>query len=285
MNKFGGDWTKVKIDILVEYARAYLVIMAKMRNRFPSWKFMYFDGFAGSGLIVKGEKEDRKEIVGAARRILELEYPIPFDRYYFVELDSTNTQLLHDNTVKAFPLKTIGIAQADCNQKIRDMAKWLGEPGGKGYKVLAYIDPYGMQLDWSSLVAISKYSIDLWVLVPTGLGANRLLTRDHTKITDSWMHRLERFLGLSEQEIRDHFYKSKKEITLFGVEEKTFKEEDAIEKCATLYASRLGAIFKFVSKSFVLKNSQGSVMFHYLMVSNNKTAVRIANDIVKKYNE
>lgn len=24
MNQFGGDWTKVKIEILVEYAKAYL---------------------------------------------------------------------------------------------------------------------------------------------------------------------------------------------------------------------------------------------------------------------
>jgi len=45
MNNFGGDWTKIKIEILVEYAKAYLVIM-KDRKFF---KLMYFDGFAGSG--------------------------------------------------------------------------------------------------------------------------------------------------------------------------------------------------------------------------------------------
>jgi hypothetical protein len=27
MNSFGGDWTKIKIEILVEYAKAYLTIM------------------------------------------------------------------------------------------------------------------------------------------------------------------------------------------------------------------------------------------------------------------
>ena len=45
MNEFGGDWTKTKIEILVEYAKAYLQIMSK-RTYF---KLLYFDGFAGSG--------------------------------------------------------------------------------------------------------------------------------------------------------------------------------------------------------------------------------------------
>jgi hypothetical protein len=31
MNNFGGDWTKVKIEILVEYAKAYLTIMNSRR--------------------------------------------------------------------------------------------------------------------------------------------------------------------------------------------------------------------------------------------------------------
>lgn len=49
MNEFGGNWTKIKIEILVKYAKAYLTIM-KSRTFF---KLLYFDGFAGSGEIVK----------------------------------------------------------------------------------------------------------------------------------------------------------------------------------------------------------------------------------------
>ena len=50
MNKFGGKWTKIKIDILVDYARAYLTIMQKYANE-SNWELIYFDGFAGSGKI------------------------------------------------------------------------------------------------------------------------------------------------------------------------------------------------------------------------------------------
>lgn len=81
MNEFGGDWTKIKIEILVEYAKAYLTIM----NKQEFFKLLYFDGFAGSGHIVKDKKINLDVTVGAAKRILEIEKPRPFDEYYFVE--------------------------------------------------------------------------------------------------------------------------------------------------------------------------------------------------------
>lgn len=90
MNKFGGDWTKIKIEILVEYARAFLTIM-KDRTFF---KLMYFDGFAGSGFIIKDNKVDIEVTVGAARRIIEINDPRPFDSYYFVEKDLKNFNFL-----------------------------------------------------------------------------------------------------------------------------------------------------------------------------------------------
>ena len=99
MNNFGGDWTKIKIEILVEYAKAYLSIM-KDRKFF---KLMYFDGFAGSGFIVKEKKFDVDITVGAARRIIEISEPRSFDSYYFVEKDPKNYALLKENTKNAFP--------------------------------------------------------------------------------------------------------------------------------------------------------------------------------------
>lgn len=78
MNHFGGDWTKQKIEMVVDYAKAYLTIM----NKYPQYKTLYFDGFAGSGLI---KKEQIEVIKGAAIRILEIDSPKIFDMYYFVE--------------------------------------------------------------------------------------------------------------------------------------------------------------------------------------------------------
>ena len=84
MNQFGGDWTEAKMQMVVDYAVAYLTIMNKQ-----SWaKTIYFDGFAGSGLI---EAKDENEVLkGTALRIKEIDNPKPFDMYYFVEMDSNH---------------------------------------------------------------------------------------------------------------------------------------------------------------------------------------------------
>ena len=277
MNSFGGDWTQEKIEILVDYAKAYLVIM----NSY--WKLMYFDGFAGTGLIVKEKKENTKITIGAALRILGLDDPISFDSYYFVEYEEAKCNKLAALTKEQFPQKEIHTITEDCNKKLKDMAVFLRTPSGKNHKILAYIDPCGMQLEWSSLACLKDLPIDMWILIPTGMGVNRLLKKNGN-ISDAWMSKLEQFLGISSEEVVTHFYGKSRQMSLFGDEPIKVKEQNAVEKSATLYQERLKTIFNFVSNLYILKNSTNSVMFHYVMVSNNKTAVKIANEIIKKYN-
>ena len=179
MNEFGGDWTENKIEIIVEYAKAYLNIMNVYAVKY-SWKLLYFDGFAGSGFIIKGKDENQKIIVGAAKRILEIEEPRPFDLFYFVEKDELNANHLEENTKKLYPNKNVHVVKEDCNDKIKSMSQFLTTSKGKNHKVLAYIDPCGMQLNWNSLQTLQKLSVDVWILVPTGMGVNRLLKKDYS---------------------------------------------------------------------------------------------------------
>ena len=98
MNKFGGNRTRNKINILVEYAQTYLSIMNTKAEEYNQ-EILYFDGFAGLRLISKANnktetdslyifddsEEKRKDIVGAALEILKIDHPRSFDFYYFVE--------------------------------------------------------------------------------------------------------------------------------------------------------------------------------------------------------
>lgn len=281
MNKFGGDWTESKIEILVEYAKAYLTIMSKYAAR-HDWKLLYFDGFAGSGEIKKGNDENQKIIIGAATRIVEIEIPRPFDLYYFVEKDPNNVKSLEIKLNKE-KKSNIHIINTDCNEKILAMSNFLKTPRGKKFKTLAYIDPYGMQLNWESIVSLQKLNVDAWILIPTGMGVNRLLTTTG-QISNAWLERLELFLGMERTEILKYFYDTIQVNTLFGMEDRVYKKQKAIEKSAELYKERLGELFKFVSEPYVIKNKSNSIMFHFLMVSNNKTASKVANQIIKKYN-
>lgn len=164
MNNFGGKWTEAKIEILVEYAQAYLSIMNTYANKYR-WKLLYFDGFAGSGFIKKGSDENQKIIIGAAKRILDLDEPRPFDSYYFVEKETHNVDELMNKVVKNYQDKKIHVVNTDCNEKIHSMSEFLKTQEGKKYRVLAYIDPCGMQLNWKSLIALQELKVDAWILV------------------------------------------------------------------------------------------------------------------------
>lgn len=278
MNEFGGNWTIEKIEIFMKYVPAYLTIMHAtiMNNHYAKkWKLMYFDGFAGSGEI-NGNKYDFLE--GVATQVLKVDTPRVFDMYYFVEADNENAEKLKETIKNTYPeRKNCFVVSEDFNQKALDLAKFLKK--SSNYKVLAFIDPYGMEVNWASLEALKNFSIDMWILVPTGMGVNRLLKKDGN-ISDAWLGKLSKFLGMNKQEILDFFYKKETKLTLFGNEELIKKEENTINKVGELYQAKLKEIFKFVSIPYPLKNSQNSTMYHFLLASNNKTAQDIANDIM-----
>ena len=140
-----------------------------------------------------------------------------------------------------------------------------------------------MQVNWDSLKALQELNVDAWILVPTGMGVNRLLKKNG-QISDAWLDRLEIFLGMPKEEILDYFYSKTVVPTLFGEDIITNKEEKAVERSAELYQARLKELFQFVTDPYVLKNKSNSTMFHFYMASNNKTAQKIANQIIKKYN-
>jgi hypothetical protein len=79
----------------------------------------------------------------------------------------------------------------------------------------------------------------------------------------------------------DYFYKFKTVQTLFGEETNIGKEKQAIEKAGQLYKIRLNELFDHVSEPFPLKNSTGSIMYHFMMATNIKAALKIANDVIK----
>ena len=276
MNQFGGNWTEQKIEIVVAYAKAYLTVM----NKYPQFNTLYFDGFAGSGSIIKERDNEIEIIKGAALRILEIDKPKSFDRYYFVEKEMKYKIELEKAIEQDFPNKTFNVVCEDCNTKIIAMAKFLKE--NKSYRVLAFVDPYGMAVNWSSIETLKGLGIDLWILVPTGIGVNRLLKKNGD-ISESWLKKLQNFLGVTKEEILEVFYKKFKQMHLFDSGVTLIKEEDAIHRIHKLYEQRLKTIFKMVSEPFILRNSSNSIMFHFMMATNNGAALNIANDVVKKY--
>ncbi len=276
-NQFGGEWTEIKIRVFKKYLYAYMQIMKD-----KPWKLIYFDGFAGSGDI-QTKEETQKVIEGTARHVLNFNDPREFDLYYFVEKNVDNAKYLQriiNNEFSEKVSKSWVQGGEDCNNKLVDMANFLRSEKGKNYKAIAFIDPYGMQVKWETLKSLKGLGIDLWILVPTGIGINRMLTK-HKKSPAKWFEVLGDFFGLNSHDIEQHFYVKEQQMNLFG-EEKYNKTDNAVQKAAGLYVERLKSIFKFVSNPMPLKNSNNTIMFHFIAASNVAVAVKIANDIIKK---
>jgi len=276
-NEFGGIWTETKIEILEKYASAYLHIMNKQK-----FHLTYFDGFAGSGEIKIGNTKAFKVIEGAAQKVVGIAVPRSFDIYYFVEKDEEKKRLLEFALKSKRPTDNIFVVAEDCNDVLKRLAFYLGENSFR--KALVFLDPFGMNLDWDSIEILKGLGVDLWILCPTGVGANRLLKRDQN-ISEAWWQRLEKFFGINREIIKTSIYDEEIVTDLFGPRKVITKSTKANDKLFEIYKERLLTVFEQVSDPYVIVNSNNSLMYHFFCASNNSSAIKIANDLVTRHNK
>jgi hypothetical protein len=95
---------------------------------------------------------------------------------------------------------------------------------------------------------------------------------------------LERFFGLPQEQIVNRFYTKTSELNLFGEEtEKVTKTKNTIAEIANLFCEQLGTLFPYVTNEpLVLYNRNNVPIFHFVCASFNKTAVKIAQEIIDK---
>lgn len=299
---WGGKWTEEKLDAFEKYVKAYLTIMNANRDIY-SWKLLYFDGFAGSGTRTADENakeaesafelfgqeaspEDFNVYQGAAERVIKIEAIEgirSFDLYYFIDSSAESCKALRE---KLSDYETMGLRHhlnLDANIAVKKLANTL--KNYKGLKALAFLDPFGMQIDWNSIMSLKGHSVDLWILVPTGVIINRLLERtiDREKGL-AHAEKLESFFGMPEEEIRQFFYREAPVQTLFGDEDIIItKAENSIRKIAELYVERLKGVFPYVTEDpMVLYNTHNVPIYHLVFASKNRTAMYIAQDIIRR---
>lgn len=293
-SSWGGLWTEEKLDAFEKYVNAYLTIMNKHRDEFQ-WKLIYFDGFAGSGSRNEQTKEKESELLqdlfkedllgkdelnvykGAAERVLGISQR-GFDFYYFVDKDKESSLKLQELLSRFENEKKLVYRNSDANEQIERLADGMGKD--KKLTALVLLDPFGMQVDWRSIELLKGTRSDLWILIPTGVIVNRLLDK---KGEVPYIDRLKSFFGKDEAFLRNYFYETRQEQTLFGTMEIVEKVNKPIQRIAELYIQQLQGIFKYVTPHpLVLCNSRNVPIFHFACASNNPAAVKIANEIISK---
>lgn len=293
LESFGSSsWTEKKLDAFEKYVSAYLKIMHAQKKK-SGWprKIIYFDGFAGSGINSYNSKDlydcDKNQLdllyesegidvyKGAAERVIKMSQK--FDHYFFVDIDNEAIKKLQD---KLTPFKSHGINFTFLCEDVNVAVDKLISELNMGSSGLVLFDPFGMQLKWESIKKFKGKRVDLWILIPSGVAVNRLLKQNGEILSPKI---LEEYYGLSEDELKQHFYWIQQEQGLFERIEKIEKISESVKKCADLYIERLKGIWKFVTeKPLVLRNSKNVPIYHFVFATNNQTAKKIASEIIGK---
>ena len=293
-DSWGGSWTEDKLDAFEKYVNAYLTIMNVYRNRY-GWQLIYFDGFAGSGSRNEDNMQSTSELMldlfkedaigcdeldtykGAAERVLSI-HQKGFDRYFFIDKDKASSQQLEEKLSSFKERKNFIVRNSDANEQITLLAEAM--KNDRNLASLVLLDPFGMQVDWSSIKQLEGTRTDLWILIPTGVIVNRLLDR---KCELTHIDKLVSFFGRDEDFLKGYFYKKTTIDTLFGETEIVEKVKQPIQRIAELYIEQLRTIFKFVTpQPLVLYNTRSTPIFHFACASNNETAIKIASQIINK---
>lgn len=282
-HRFGGKWTSEKLEIVRGYLAAYT---RALKNQ--PFKRFYIDAFAGTGERSSTRSRDQMSLdlpdldavlKGSARVALEIEPP--YDGYIFIEKSKSKAEAL--GALKAeFPTRAIEVVQEEANAAIQRLCR---STNWRSNRAVLFLDPYGMQVSWETLIAVAATkAIDVWILYPSGMGMNRLLTKDGD-IPPEWQQTLDRFLGCTHW--RDAFYRVTESTNLFGeMDVDTVREADTA-KFEAFFLERLRTIFVGVlDKSVPLINSRGYTMYLLCFACGNprgaEIALRIAKSTMKK---
>lgn len=300
-DSWGGSWTKEKLDTFEEYVRnVYLKIMNQQRDKYL-WKLIYLDAFAGSGSRTIGKviseedslssifpkdllpDEETEVYQGAAERVVKIENSGTrgFDYYYFVDNDKDSLDKLEEKLSIYNPRGKKIFRNNDANKILTEMADAMSK--NHHFKSLALLDPFGMQIDWQTIENLSGLSVDLFILIPTGVIINRLLGKNGEIM---YPDKLSRCLGMSVDEIKNKFYNTHQECNLFGeIFDIIDKVKNPCKKIAEEYINKLQGPFKYVTKSpLVLTNAKNVPIYHFVFASQNNNAVRLAQYIINKKN-
>ncbi len=225
------------------------------------------------------EPEVDNFLKGSARLALEVEPS--FQKYIFIEQNTARVEELQ-KLQTIFPQKqgNIQIIQSDANSWLQG---WCRGTDWKRHRAVVFLDPYGMQVEWTLIEALAKTkAIDLWLLFPLGMAVNRLLTKGG-KPPPAWEQALTRVFGTEDW--RKNFYSQKTEPTLFGDIDVTVKEADFV-KIGKFFVNRLKTVFSEVAENpLPLRNSRNTPLYLLCFAAGNprgaKTAVRIAQHILR----
>ena len=286
--RFGSTHTEKKLQLVARYLDRFVTALKKQ----PFQK-IYVDAFAGTGAWVRtdapiGEKglglPDVESIAdGSARRALKVSPP--FDRYVFIEKSPRKSlalrQLRDDYPALAGRIEIITEDANEALQKICTRENWAKA------RAVVFLDPFGLQVKWSTVEALARTkAVDLWYLVPTGIGINRQVTTDG-QVLEEGGRLIDEMLGTPNW--RERMVRTETTpLDLFGISETHTVKAGGVNDITAFVIERLETVFKGgVVKYGLPLGHQGRPFYTLVFACANPTprasalALRLAGAILK----
>lgn len=292
-HQFGGDWTEEKLGRVKKYLPAYTTIF-KSNEKARHYNTIYVDAFAGTGYVhhdakdrnysldIPGlqEKDAQDFLKGSA--VVALETEPAFDSFLFIEKDPDHAAELQ-RLREAYPQKEnkIAVVNQDANEYLKMWCRTMN--WGKN-RAVVFLDPYGMQVEWSLLEAIAlTQAVDLWILFPLGPVMRFLQRKEQPQ--RALCRILTRMFG-TEQWI-EAFYKGSNQLNLLDETTEVVRNAN-FDKIAAFFIERLGKIFPGVARNpMQLKNSKNVPLYLLCFATANpkpsviNAALRISEHILR----
>lgn len=290
-HRFGGAWTERKLAALRDYLVQYQVIFTK-NPAAQKLRTIYVDAFAGTGdrdtsadsatVSLFGYSDETREFQqGSARVALDLKNK--FHHYIFIDRKARHIGALRSTVERDMP------ALASVCEFVRDDANlwlkvWCAGQNWRTQRAVVFLDPYGMSVDWNTIEAIAKtQAIDLWILFPFAIGANRMMPGDVLPEKD-WAVTLTKVFGTTDWIGR--FYEKKSGTDLFGAQRDSVTKIVGADEILEFFLERLRTVFPHVvQEPMILYNSNNSPMYALCFAAahpkGGKTALKIAAHLAR----
>lgn len=214
---------------------------------------------------------------GSARRALKLDGA--FDRYLFIEQSAKRCASLEQLKVE-FPERAsrIEVRKGDANEEIQRLCK---SEDWRLQRAVLFLDPYGMAVRWETIKAVAAtHAIDLWLLVPLGMGLNRVLTQSG-QMPPEWKMRLDEFLGTSEWRTKLYPQRLDTQGSLFE-DEGEQRVKAGMAAIGHYFNERLATLFPgVVEEPGALRNSSNAPLYLLCFAASNQNGAGIAVKIAK----
>ena len=270
-------WSVWKTKVLLG---AYLPAFTTACKRAPHRTFI--DCFAGDAQSVDTTGQPFE---GSARIALRADPPLTHAVFFELEEKAT---ALEAALRSEFPGRDIHVIGGDCNQRITEGLDWLRSQGTAQWgpqlgPVFALLDPDSMELEWSTIETIAKWTgqaapgdhsrqgrlVELLALFPTG-GFRRSMpiTAGTTEVSESTKAEVDRLFGNREWR---SIYDAQRSGAIGG--------EDSWLWYVHLYRRGLLNLGYKYTSAIEVRNTSGVIQYHLVFATANNTGRKVMKDV------